>query len=56
MKYAWLLNRPFDYMQLLSGTSYPVRSNVDIRTELSRVPGGTVIHVYIRIYMDIYVI
>jgi len=45
MKYAWLLNRPFDYMQLLSGTTYPVRSNADIRTELSRVPGA--------IYMDV---
>lgn len=45
MKYAWLLDRPFDYLQLLSGTSYPIKSNHAIRTELSQQPGG--------IYMDV---
>ena len=45
MKYAWLLERPFDYLQLLSGTSYPIKSNYAIRTELSQQPRG--------IYMDV---
>lgn len=45
MRYAWLLDRPFHYMQLLSGTSYPIKSNLAIRTELSQIPSA--------IYMDV---
>ena len=40
MKYAWDLARPFDYMQLLSGTSYPIKSNADIRADFARKPGA----------------
>ena len=46
MKYAVDLHRPFHYMQLLSGTSYPIKSNSEIRTELALKPGA--------IYMDVY--
>ena len=46
MKYAWTLDRTFHYLQLLSGTSYPIKSNEMIRTELSSQPGG--------IYMDVF--
>ena len=45
MKYAWLLERHFDYIQLTSGTSYPIKSNRAIRSELSQRPGA--------IYMDV---
>lgn len=47
MKFAWLLDRPFHYLQLLSGTSYPIKSNSAIRTELAQRPGG--------IHMDVLV-
>jgi hypothetical protein len=33
-------------MQLLSGTSYPIKSNLAIRTELAQQPGA--------IYMDVF--
>lgn len=46
MKYAIKLGRPFHYMQLLSGTSYPIKSNLAIRTELAQQPGA--------IYMDVF--
>ena len=46
MKYAINLGRPFHYMQLLSGTSYPIKSNLAIRTELAQQPGA--------IYMDVF--
>jgi Core-2/I-Branching enzyme len=46
MKYAVDLDRPFHYMQLLSGTSYPIKSNYEIRTELALRPGA--------IYMDVH--
>ena len=40
MKYAWALKRPFDYLQLISGTSYPIKSNQAIREELAQNPGA----------------
>lgn len=40
MKYAWDLVRPFHYMQLLSGTSYPIKSNSEIRADFARKPGA----------------
>lgn len=46
MQYAIELGRPFHYMQLLSGTSYPIKSNLAIRTELAQQPGA--------IYMDVF--
>lgn len=46
MKYAVDLDRPFHYMQLLSGTSYPIKSNHEIRSELASKPGA--------IYMDVH--
>jgi Core-2/I-Branching enzyme len=46
MKYAVELDHPFHYMQLLSGTSYPIKSNYEIRTELALRPGA--------IYMDVH--
>ena len=46
MKYAMTLGRHFHYMQLLSGTSYPIKSNLAIRTELAQQPGA--------IYMDVF--
>jgi hypothetical protein len=46
MKYAWQLARPFHYMQLLSGTSYPIKSNAEIRADFARKPGAIVMDVF----------
>jgi hypothetical protein len=46
MKTAWMLQRPFDYMIDISGTSYPIKSNEAIRRELAQKPAA--------VYMDVH--
>ena len=45
MYFSLQLGRSFHYLQLISGTSYPIKSNLAIRTELSQHPGA--------VYMDV---
>lgn len=45
MRIGWYSGRHFDYMILLSGTSYPIQSNDRIRETLAKTPNA--------VYMDI---
>ena len=45
MYFALNTGRPFHYLQLISGTSYPIKPNAAIRAELAQRPGA--------IYMDV---
>lgn len=46
MKYIWFSNFSYDYLALISGTTYPLKSKEEIRQTLSASPGS--------IYMDVH--
>jgi len=45
MRLGWQTQRHFDYLVLLSGTSYPIKSNQIIRETLAKKPNA--------VYMDV---